>query len=60
MPALIAPGRLILSHDLLGDLHGVLEEVPAQSVGFKAIRLAHPGQAVKTRLASEVVLSLDI
>jgi hypothetical protein len=60
MPALFAPGRLILSHVLLGDIHGVLKKVPAQSLGFKAISLAHPGQGVKTRLASKVMLSLDI
>jgi hypothetical protein len=57
---MLAPGRLFLLHVLLGGHHGVLQKVPAQSLGFKAVSLAHPDQSVKTRLAGKVMLSLNI
>jgi hypothetical protein len=60
LPELLTPGRLIVLHVLLGDHHGTPPKVPAQTLGFKVVSLAHPDQYVKTRLAGKVMLSLNI
>jgi hypothetical protein len=60
LPALLTPSRLIVLHVLFGDHHGALPKVPAQTLGFKVVSLAHPDQNVKTRLAGKMMLSLNI
>jgi hypothetical protein len=60
LPALLTPGRRIVFDVLISDHHGALPKIPAQTLGFKVVSLAHPAQNVKTRLAGKTKLSLNV